>query len=875
MMSEPGVVWWLGQHLLITTALAAIVLLVTRLVRLNPAARHVLWLLVLCRLMVPPVTTWPWSVPITIPSLGPPAIAAPALRAVDADVTGTDGTSTAAVVSMSDAIRVPDERDFRHASAVGYSPIVADGIEGDTSAAPWGLGNWNVASIRLHREWIIAGIWGIGSVIVAVTLITRMRRVGRFLNDRSDVDTWLKADVAEWCGRLAIRAPACVVTEQVRSPFLWCVGRIRLVWPQSESHPEHRERARPILVHELAHLKRRDHWTAWVELIALIVWWWNPVFWLVRRPLRAAAEMSCDAWVVELLPDQRRAYAESLIEFTSRGRMPQLAVGATTGSRRTFARRLEMIMNEDSATRFSKWTGFSAVLLAVLSLPVFAIEPETQSDDAANKPAQVVASDDAAISRLVAQFNKLIDAGRLAEAAIVARNAAELDPDAAATKALVEKSRLAGQLTGDDSDSQSSAASRNSSTTTKQRFLELARKRVVYSARQAGAKTANASASLDEILGRIEKQYYGRLDRGELERAAIEAIMSKLDDKSSLLTREQYEQMTVAGDRVGVGIAIHLDSETGQPVVTRPIRNSPGLAAGIRRDDIILSVDGESTDGLSLKGLIDRIRGPRDSTVTLGIQRAAEKLDVKVVRERFETFLVNPWSVSADGRENYWADRDAGIGYVHIPAFTKHTVSQLRNVLADLSDDEMKALVLDLRDCGGGLLTAATEVVDMFIDEGVILSSQGRSTDESMTFRATKGGKYIDLPVAVLINGYTASAAEIVAAALQDHHRAAMVGEQTFGRGTVQSLFPLKDGGALKLTTAAWLRPNGRTLLRREGRDDWGVQPDTGLAVVLAEEAHKQLAEQRRILLNGENVDNPIDDPQLAKAAALLQPKSH
>jgi carboxyl-terminal processing protease len=848
------------------------VFLICRAVRLSPSARHVLWLLVLCRLLAPPVATWPWS--ISIDDAHDTAHVEP----TRADVVASDAiesgrTSSSPVVSVLDAVRALGEAvDGSGREVVETQSAPAGNVDFATVVASDAVGQ-NDAASRMPMAWLITGLWGVGSMMVSVVLVFRVRRVRHLLKNDTGVDTWLQDDIADLSDRLKVRAPDCVVTSAIRSPFLWCLGRVRLVWPRSISRSEQRQEVRPVLVHELAHLKRRDHWTAWIELLALIVWWWNPVFWFVRRQLRASAEMACDAWVVELLPDQRRAYAELLVEFGRRRRTSQLAfgaVGVNTGSRRMFERRLEMIMNEDSVTRLSKWPAFFAVLLGVFSLPTFAIEPTTPPQDAVAQP-EASAPDNRALAELVAQFNKLIDDGRFAEAAIVARKAEELDPEDPVTVAMVAKSRRAARQEQRASESDSSDASPDQATTTKQRVVESKKRRVVESTLDDTA-SASVSASLNEVLSRIERQYYGRLDRRELERAAIKAIMSKLDDKSSLMTREEYEQMTVlvAGNLVGVGIAIHLDSETNLPVVTRPVRNSPGLAAGLRRDDVILGIDGDSTKGLSLKELVDRIRGPRGSTVRLGIQRADEKLEVKVVRERFETSVVNPWSIAANGRENYWADHDRRIGYVHIPSFTKHTVSQLQKVLADLSDEGLKGLVLDLRDCGGGLLTAATEVVDMFIDEGIILSSQGRSEDENITFRAKEGGAYVDLPLAVLMNGYTASAAEIVAASLQDHHRAAMVGEQTFGRGTVQSIFRLQDGGALKLTTAAWLRPNGRTLLRREGRDDWGVQPDVGLAVVLTEEVHKQLAEQRETRLNRERVETPVDDPQLKKAVAFL-----
>ncbi len=479
-----------------------------------------------------------------------------------------------------------------------------------------------------------------------------------------------------------------------------------------------------------------------------------------------------------------------------------------------------MIMSDNPAARFSKWTAAAAVLLGVLSLPAFALEPEgqTNSEAAASEPIALEASD-------------------------------------------VRK----------DGQDETTTEQRKSSQTNN-RVIDRRKTRIEKS-NNGDAGSEGSTASLTEVLSHIEEKYYGGIDRRELERAAIEAIMAKLDERSNLLSRDEFEQLQVSvdGDLVGVGIAIHVDSDSGKLFVTRPIRNSPGEAAGIRSNDEIVTINGEAVEGVSLRDVVGRIRGPRGSEVTLGIQRADERLEVTITRERFETSVVNPLGTAANGQHGYWVDRANGIGYVHIPAFTRHTESQLQKVLAGLSKQGLKGLVLDLRDCGGGLMSAAIGVVDMFIDEGTIVSSEGRDETERSTFRAKPGGDYLDLPVAVLMNGNTASAAEIVAAALQDHHRAAAIGEQTYGRGTVQAIFRLNDGSALKLTTSAWLRPNGRTLMRREGRDDWGVQPDEGHAVVVTEEDHKQLAKQRVARLNGEEVDSPVEDKPLTKAVSVLR----
>jgi carboxyl-terminal processing protease len=371
------------------------------------------------------------------------------------------------------------------------------------------------------------------------------------------------------------------------------------------------------------------------------------------------------------------------------------------------------------------------------------------------------------------------------------------------------------------------------------------------------------------VLEKIEKQYYGEVDQKELEKAAIAAIMAKLDDDAAVLTPEQMKDFARQMDDqlAGVGIAIHIDKETKQPAVTRVILRSPAQAAGIRAKDLIVSIEGLGTKDATLKDIVAKPRGKRGTPVVLGITRGEEKLEIKVIREQFSPTRIEPWSATPDGKESYWVDKT--IGYVHIPAFTKQTASQFRGVVSQLQKDGAKSLVLDLRHCPGGLLTAATEIADLFIDEGIIVSSRGRARSENTNFRAKPETMFADLKVVVLVNKYTASAAEIVAACLQDHHRAAIVGEQTFGRGTVQSLLPLSGGGGLKLTTAAWMRPNGRTLHRREGRTDWGVRPDPGLTVEVTDEERKAVVVTRRSRLNGED-GSVEDDAQLQKALALL-----
>lgn len=853
-MTESTFLWCLTQHLAMTTLLAFMVLLVCRLVRVNAATRHVLWLLVLIRLIVPPVATWPWAIPVS-------AVDSQGSESARPNSAESGPPNASRLVSIQDVTPVAEAPErSRVAFQVDAGQQTARGHHENATVAaltPDDKHPRHRWSAQLVASLVLVAFWAGGSLLVTVRLMRKFRQVAHLVRKKQDVSPWLLTDLGLWCKRLSLPQPVLVITEAIRSPFLWCLGPVCLVWPQSQSQPRQRESAQPILVHELAHLKRKDHWTAWVELIALILWWWNPVFWFVRRQLNSSAEMACDAWVVDLLPDQRRDYAESLIEFSRRRDTTRPAfgsVGADASFRHHLKKRLEMIMTQDSTTQFSKWTAMAVALLGVLSLPLFAVDAALEppvdrdtaliSETAANDPASGKPDTDNTLPFEPNEQDSKQDRGGVPGIGVGS-------PVVNASPLYSKESKAVVSAFAPLKPSQKNAGSGDSSD---------------------DASPAD-SASLIEVLNRIEEKYYGRVDRSELERAAIEAIISRLDDKSSVLTREQYSEMSISidGNLVGVGVAIHLDPESHYPVITRPIRNSPGLASGLRRNDVIVSIDGEPTKGLSLKETVNRIRGPQGSSVVLGIQRGDETLDVSVVRERFETSLINPWSISADGTENYLIHPDDGIMYVHIPAFTQHTVPQLRKVIGGLENRPLKGLVLDLRDCAGGLLTAATALADLFVDEGIIMTSQGRDAAENRTYHATSGGDLIDLPLAVLVNARTASAAEIVAACLQDHHRAIIVGEQTYGRGTVQSLFPLVSGGALKLTTAAWVRPNGKSLLRREGSDVWGVQPDRDHAVPVTDAIRDELAQQRTMRLAGEGVDSGKDDVQLKQAIKALQ----
>jgi polysaccharide export outer membrane protein len=441
-MIESGIIWWLGQHLLITTALAAIVYLICRAGRPNPSARHILWLLVLCRLLVPPVATWPWSIAVATDDSRDTLN----LQPTEANVIDTVRDSTPMLVeSRYDSSRGLDETSQ---SMSGENMNRATTVTSKTTGQI-------KSSQRFQMAWLIAGFWGTGSLITVIVLFRRIRRVGELLRMKSDIDTWLQNEIADCCDRLKVRVPDCAINSEIRSPFLWCLGCVRLALPLSALQFEQREQLRPILIHELAHLKRRDHWTAWIELLALIVWWWNPVLWFVQRQLRISAEMACDAWVVEMLPDQRCTYAKSLVEFSSRGQIFQRAfgaVGANICSRRTFKRRLEMIMNENPAVRFSKWTVFAAILLVILSLPAFAIKSIDKPQDSVMQ-SRISVSSSQAIDEHDVQFNQPMNEQLFAENVAAFQSEEGLDPENHIAVSSDEHSVQSEQQEWQDSDS--------------------------------------------------------------------------------------------------------------------------------------------------------------------------------------------------------------------------------------------------------------------------------------------------------------------------------------------------------------------------------------------------------------------------------------
>jgi carboxyl-terminal processing protease len=392
-----------------------------------------------------------------------------------------------------------------------------------------------------------------------------------------------------------------------------------------------------------------------------------------------------------------------------------------------------------------------------------------------------------------------------------------------------------------------------------------------YAAREQAA----AGRRVGEVLSLVRSSYYEPVDDERLFEAAVDAALGELDEHSAYIRGGDRSELEATLDQTfgGVGLELAIDERRRLPVVSSPVIDSPAWHAGVRAGDWIEAVDGESTVGRPLREVVGRLRGAVGEAVTMQVATASPmpvatldptapsaepiaRRDVMLVRERIETESVVGDRRDPAGRWEWMLEGAPGIGYVRITSFGERTAGELAKALAAIeATGDVRGIVMDLRGNPGGLMTAAVEACDLMLDEGVIVHTRRhRSNAAGATLvdsrRATAGASLRGVAVAVLVDGLTASAAEIVAACLQDAGRATVVGSRTFGKGTVQSILPLSDDrGLLKLTTSEYLRPSQETIHRREGDDDddvWGVSPDTGCEVAPTAETVARVAAWRR-----------------------------
>ena len=356
---------------------------------------------------------------------------------------------------------------------------------------------------------------------------------------------------------------------------------------------------------------------------------------------------------------------------------------------------------------------------------------------------------------------------------------------------------------------------------------------------------------LVDAIDHVERDYVTEVDRRDVIESAIRGVLSKLDPYSSYIGPDELGRFRTSVESEFGGIGIQIAADQGQLKILSPMYGTPAYRAGLLAGDFILKIDGKSTDGLTLDEAVKRLKGDEGTSVTLTIMHPGEQTEqnITLTREKIHIDTVLGDHRKPDGTWDYMLDPKRHIAYVRLTAFSRDTAAELQRVLTQLHSESLRGLILDLRFDPGGLLSAAIEVSDLFISEGRIVSTRGRNSPER-TWDAHEEGAFEGFPMVVLVNRYSASASEIVAACLQDHKRAVVVGERTWGKGSVQNVIELDDGrSALKLTTASYCRPNGHNIHRfpdAKDADQWGVMPDPNLRIRLGDSEMLAMIEDRR-----------------------------
>jgi carboxyl-terminal processing protease len=357
-----------------------------------------------------------------------------------------------------------------------------------------------------------------------------------------------------------------------------------------------------------------------------------------------------------------------------------------------------------------------------------------------------------------------------------------------------------------------------------------------------------SAALVAEVIDRVRREYVDKIDDRQIVESAIRGIVRDLDPHSTFLDADQYEDIRIStsGNYTGVGLDVNLDG--GKVTVVAPLAGAPAERAGILPGDLVVAVNDVPVDANDVEASVARMRGDPGTSVTLDIVRPGNAAPLRFELMRSEVHVQSVYS-------EYMGN---GLAYVRLSSFAEGTPADLdkaaHELMAAADHAPLLGMVLDLRSNPGGLLDAAVAVADEFLDDGIIVSGIGRIRQAQFEQVAEAGDALEGVPMVVLVNGASASASEIVAGALQDHHRARIVGETTYGKGSVQTVMPLGEGSAIKLTTSRYLTPSGRSI------NGSGIAPDV---VIPSGDIHRQY--------RGPGGPVPLrDDEQLLAALRLI-----
>lgn len=407
---------------------------------------------------------------------------------------------------------------------------------------------------------------------------------------------------------------------------------------------------------------------------------------------------------------------------------------------------------------------------------------------------------------------------------------------------------------------------------------------IAVDSKQTAAERARQDFELMRLFAdayeQIDANYVREVDRRELVDAAVRGMASHLDSYSTYIPPKELSKFEQYLEQEFVGIGIHVNANGGRLEIVSPLPGSPAFRAGLRTGDVIAEIDSKTTTNMTPADVAKLLTGPPGRQVVLGIRKpnAEGVTQVTVVRETIQLPTVVGLSRDEDQQWKFMLHSEQKIGYIRITHFSRNTANELKAGLEKLGTEEMQALVLDLRCNPGGLMESSIEIADLFLDSGAIVSMKGRAVNERK-WNAKKGNTMTDVPLAVLVNRQSASASEVLSACLQDNHRATIVGERSWGKGSVQNVIPMESGrSALKLTTASYFRPSGINIHRfpdSKKEDDWGVKPNDGHLVELSKEQWLEWMKARETndVLHGQSSDpdfTSYKDIQLNHAVEFL-----
>lgn len=348
------------------------------------------------------------------------------------------------------------------------------------------------------------------------------------------------------------------------------------------------------------------------------------------------------------------------------------------------------------------------------------------------------------------------------------------------------------------------------------------------------------------ILAIVRKNYVDEVNTKELMTGAINGMLNSMDPHSGYLTPELYKELQMDTQGRFGGLGIEITVRNGMLTVVSPIEDTPAFRVGIKAGDQILKIDDEFTKDMNLTQAVKKMRGLKGSKLNLSIKREGvpDLLNFSIVRDTIRVQSVRSRVL------------EEGYGYIRLAQFQERSDRDLQKAIEKLSSEKggIKGLVLDLRNNPGGLLTQAVRVADLFLDSGMIVYTEGRLESQKQKYFARKEGSWTEFPMVVLVNGGSASASEIVAGALQDHKRAVILGTKTFGKGSVQTILPLDDNSALRLTTARYFTPKGRSIQAT------GIVPDIVFENVPVQESRAE--EKKRLGLREENLPGHLQNQQ-------------